>query len=137
MNSRHAFAGLLLATSLFVGSASADTTSGTARDLNRVVEHRLAEAGLTESVRPFSVAPALVQLRRYVEPGRNVKLVCVIDLALFDRQGALLATVRGNAATPGENRAEAIEAAARAAVSRLPTALQALRERTQEHVAQQ
>jgi hypothetical protein len=76
-------------------------------------------------------------LRRYVEPGRNVKLVCVIDLAVFDRQGALLATVRGNAATPGENRAEAIEAAARAAVSRLPSALQALRERTQEHVAQQ
>jgi hypothetical protein len=137
MTPRYAFAGLLLATTLFVGSASAESGAGNAREVKSAVEHQLWEAGLTDAVRPFSVAPALVQLRRYVEPGRRVKLVCVIDLALFDREGALLATVRGNAATPGESRVEAIDAAAQAAVSRLPSALQALRERAQEHVAQQ
>jgi hypothetical protein len=47
----------------------------------------------------------------------------VVDLALSDRQGALLASVRGNASTLGASEDETLDAAARSAVARLPAAL--------------
>jgi hypothetical protein len=68
-----------------------------------------------------------VQLRRYVEDApAQAKLVCLIDLALNDAKGNVVASVRGSATTPDTNPRETIDAAAHAAVSRLPGALQAL-----------
>ncbi len=123
----------MLAVTLLVGGAAAETT-----DLSRAVEQSLAQQSLTGAVSSYGISPTLVQLRRYVEPGHQVKLVCVIELALSNRQGAVLAKVRGSVATTGASRAETVNAAARAAVARLPLVLQALRERAPEqHVAQQ
>jgi len=90
-----------------------------------------------EAVSPYAITPTLVQLRRYVEPGRRVKLVCVIDLAISNQHGVVVATVRGSAATTGASRDEAVDAAMHAAVVRLPVVLQTLQERASEHVAQQ
>jgi hypothetical protein len=130
---------LLLATTLFAPGAIAKANtatlareparsaeSSTQQALRRIVERHIAEARLAESVSAYTISPALVQLRRYVEPGRKLKVVCVIDLILSDRQGALLATVRGSVATVGATPHEALDAAAHAAVARLPQALRAM-----------
>jgi hypothetical protein len=95
--------------------------------LQAAVARHLAEANLSESLSPYTLSPSLVQLRRYVERGgKEYQLVCVVDLALSDAQGTVVASVRGNTAARGASYREAIDAAAGAAVSRLPEALQAL-----------
>ncbi|HKY40187.1 MAG TPA: hypothetical protein VJN18_29830 [Polyangiaceae bacterium] len=136
MTARCASTCLLLATTLFVPDAIAKASpalareparsaeSSTPRALRRIVERHIAEARLAESVSAYTISPALVQLRRYVEPGRKLRMVCVVDLILSDRHGALLATVRGNATTVGATPHEALDAAAHAAVAGLPKALQ-------------
>lgn len=90
------------------------------------VKRHVSDAGLTEQLASYTVAPSVVQLRRYVEK-RKLKLVCVVDLAVKDHEGSLLASVRGNATAIGASPDEAVDAAAHAAVAQLPQALQALR----------
>ncbi len=115
------------------------TDAETRAALSRSLERHLAHAKLDDSLKPYQLSPSLVQLRRYVEsPSKQVKLVCVVDLALMDAQGVLVASVRGNVTTPSSERREAIDAAAHAVVSRLPAALQALgaSDKKREQVAQ-
>lgn len=131
----------LLAMTLSVSNAIAEPRSTGVRELarsggtdaeralRRAVERHVAEARLTDALSAYAISPSLVQLRRYVEPGRKVRLVCVVDLILLDRQGALLATVRGSASATGATPHEAVDAAAHAAVARLPRVLDAARAR--------
>jgi hypothetical protein len=142
MTARPARWGILLATLLsasFAMAGSADarvrisavqvpagTDAKTRAALNESLERYLADAHLVESLRPYTVSPSLVQLRRYVEDGRKAKLVCLVDLALSDSQGSVVASVRGSASTRDGSTRDTIDAAAHAAVSRLPSALQAL-----------
>lgn len=90
------------------------------------VQRHVAEAGLTDSLARYVITPSVVQLRRYVE-AKRLRLVCIVDLALRDEQGALVASVRGNAIAIGASPHEAIDSATHAAVARIPEALQALR----------
>jgi hypothetical protein len=110
---------------------SAETTSTSAeraeraeqarlkRALGEVVAREVASAGLGASLEPYSLSPALLQLRRYRQRERT-ELVCVVGLALEDRHGSLVAEVRGSAATSGQSALETLEAATRSAVARLP-----------------
>ena len=105
----------------------AGTDAKTRAALNESLERYLADAHLVESLRPYTISPSLVQLRRYVEDSRKqAKLVCLVDLALNDSQGNVVASVRGSASTRDGSPRDTIDAAAHAAVSRLPSALQAL-----------
>lgn len=106
----------------------AGTDAKTLATLNHSLQRYLADAHLVESLRPYTVSPSLVQLRRYVEHDtpKQAKLVCLIDLALSDARGNVVASVRGSATKRGGSARETIDAAAHAAVARLPGALQAL-----------
>lgn len=94
--------------------------------VSEALQRHLADAGLSDSLAGYAVAPAVAQLRRYVE-AKQLTLVCIVDLSVRDEQGTLLATVRGSAKTQGASAREAIDSATHAAVARLPQALQALR----------
>jgi hypothetical protein len=95
--------------------------------LSESLRRHLSQAELAESLRPYTVSPSLLQLRRYVEDTpKQAKLVCLIDLALNDSQGNIVASVRGSATTRDTSQRDTIDAAAHAAVARLPTALHAL-----------
>jgi hypothetical protein len=108
-------------------AAPAGTDARVRRALGESIEHELATAGLAPSLGDFTVAASLVQLRRYVKAqGAAVEWVCVVDLALLDQEGNVVVSVRGNAATPRGEARETLNAAAHAAVARLPEALQAL-----------
>jgi hypothetical protein len=96
-----------------------------------IVKRHLEQARLDPALRAYTVSPALVQLRRYVEPDSDVPaLVCVIDLALLDDGKKLVGRVRGSAKTVPASTMEALDAAARSAVAELPQLLVAI-ERSQ------
>lgn len=107
------------------GAAALSERSSAAAASDALQRH-LADAGLADSLVGYAVTPSVAQLRRYVE-SKRVMLVCIVDLALRDEQGTLLATVSGSAKTSGASPREAIDSATHAAVARLPQALQALR----------
>lgn len=86
-----------------------------------VVKREITAAHFDPALRAYTIAPALVQLRRYVEPGADaVALVCVLDLALVDNAGTVLGSVRGSAKTIPANDRDALQAATRAAIAELP-----------------
>jgi len=103
--------------------ASAERSNAAA--VSDALQRQLADAGLTDSFAGYAISPSVAQLRRYVEADRLV-LVCIVDLALRNEQGSLVATVRGSATTSGSSPNDAIDSATHAAVARLPLALQAL-----------
>jgi hypothetical protein len=107
-------------------SAPAGTDARVKRALSRSVKTHITEAGLATKLSGYRISPALIELRRFIEPGETVgRTVCVVDLSLQDTAGALLANVRGNAASLGATQLDAVDAAAQSAVERLPvTALQ-------------
>jgi hypothetical protein len=107
--------------------APAGTDAKTRAALSEAVRRHLAGAHVT-GLSAYSISPALVQLRRYVEEPKRAKLVCLVDLALNDDQGRVVASVQGRATTRDASPAQVIDAAAHAAVSRLPGAIQALGE---------
>lgn len=143
MNTQHPRLGWLLAASLLtstalaaasdssiaVGPASAPAGTGARikSALRTSVQHHLNEAHLNDALGSYTVSPSLIQLRRYAEPGSD-KLVCIVGLALSGERG-VIADVRGNVATRGTSQLEAVDAAAAAAVARLPGVLAQLRER--------
>ena len=106
--------------------APAGTDARARAALSDSLRRQLAEPGLADSLRPYTVSPSLTQLRRYVEGSKQARLVCMVDLALSDMHGQVLASVRGRATTHGASSQEAIDAAAHAAVTRLPGVLEAL-----------
>jgi hypothetical protein len=109
--------------------APAGTDARARAALSESLHRYLSDAALADSLRPYTVSPSLIQLRRYVEGSKQTKLVCMVDLALSDTQGQVVASVRGSATTRGASSRETIDAAAQAAVTRLPGALQALNAR--------
>lgn len=112
------------AASQLSGSASSQQKSQAA--VSSALQRHLADLELTDVLAGYAISPSVVQLRRYVE-SKRVLLVCIVDLSLRDEQGRLLATVSGSAKTSGASARDAIDSATRAAVARLPQALQALR----------
>jgi hypothetical protein len=105
--------------------------------LQNSVAQRLTEAGLTRSLEGYSLSPSLVQLRSYVEPGqKHARLVCIVGLALSSDRG-VVANIRGSAMTVGTSQLSAVDAAAQAAVARLPAVLSQLQARdSNDRVAQ-
>jgi len=107
-------------------TAPATTDARVRAALREAVRRELAEADLGATLRDYTVSPSLIQMRRYVESDtRQLKLVCIVSLSLRDDQGALLASVNGNATTINATQRDTLDAAAHAAVVRLPEALRA------------
>jgi hypothetical protein len=111
--------------------AGAAVDARTRAAVRAVVKRHISQAQLDPALRAYTISPALVQLRRYVDAdGSPPSLVCVIELALFDDQKKLIGSVRGSAKAVPADKREALNAAARAAVAELPQLLAAL-ERSQ------
>jgi len=97
------------------------------RSLERAVTRHVAESGLGGSLRGFALAPTIVQLRRYAEPGnKHGKVVCIVSLAVTNQHQVLLAEVRGSAAALGGASVDAVDAAAASAVARVREVLSQL-----------
>ncbi|HYQ14314.1 MAG TPA: hypothetical protein VEQ58_01100 [Polyangiaceae bacterium] len=117
------------------GVAPATAPAGTDPQLTRAlrlsVAQHLAAAGLEGSLGGYSLSPALIQLRRYVDPGqKSTKFVCVVGLSLQNEQREVVAEIRGNAAAVAPSSPlDAIDAAAHSAVLRVPGALAAVQAR--------
>jgi hypothetical protein len=148
MNIRRSSLGLALATVLAVSAsaaaaptrssqggveqatAPAGTDPQVRRALRLAVAQHLAEAGLESELSGFSVSPALLQLRRYVDPGqKRTKFVCVVALSVQNEQHEIVAEIRGSAATLGASQLDAVDAAAHSAVLRIAGTLAELRAR--------
>lgn len=95
------------------------------RDLREALARHVAQAGLGASLRGYSLSPAIVQLRRYVD-GKQTKAVCIVSLVLKSGDDDVLAEIRGSASALGGTTAEALDAAVHSAVSRVPDALSKL-----------
>lgn len=110
-------------------SAPAGTDPRLKLALRNSVSQRLTDAGLVRSLEGYSLSPSLVQLRSYVEPGqKHARLVCIVGLALSNDHG-VVADIRGSAMIIGRSRVSAVDAAAQAAVARLPAVLSQLQAR--------
>src|ERR1041384_7965699 len=97
------------------------------RALQQAVTKHVAQSGIGSSLRGYALAPAIVQLRRYAEPGtKQTKVVCIVSLAVKNQNEELLAEVRGSAAALGGSSLDAVDAAAGSAVSRVPEVLSKL-----------
>ncbi len=112
--------------------SAAATKGAAAKDpklaLPRLVSKHAAESGIDRELRGYSLSPQLVQLRRYVEPGQDqLKVICIVSIALKDPSDSLVGEVKGTASTSDGNALDALDAAARAAVLRVPSALAKLR----------
>jgi hypothetical protein len=109
------------------------------RALGDAVAQHAAASGLAKTLQGYSLSPALVQLRRYTEPGqKQAKVVCIVSVALKDPRDNLLAEVRGSASASGAGASPlgALDAAAQAAVMRVPAALAKLRGESGAQIAQ-
>lgn len=108
-------------------SAATPSKAELQQALERAVTRHVARSGLGSSLRGYALAPAIVQLRRYAEPGnKHGKVVCIVSLAVTTQHKELLAEVRGSAAALGDASVDAVDAAAAAAVSRVPEVLSQL-----------
>lgn len=117
-------------------SAPAGTDARIKQALSDTVKAQIGQAGLEPKLRGYSIAPSLVQLRRFIEPGKKqARTVCVVDLALHDTAKGLVANVRGNASSVSATQLATLDAAAQAAVDRLPETLAALQNPERARVA--
>lgn len=120
-------------------SRAAPSHSSLQHALDRAVARHLAKAGIDAALRGYSLAPSVVQLRRYTEPGKGQsKVVCVVSLAVKGEQNELVGEVRGSAAAVGANASaiDALEGAAESAVGRMPDLLSKLPNAGRDRVAQ-
>jgi hypothetical protein len=107
--------------------------------LEKAVTRHVAKAGLSGALGRYSLAPSVVQLRRYADPGKaQFKVVCVVSLAIKGERDELVGEVRGSAAALGATASamDALDAAAESAVGRMPAALSKLQGASNERVAQ-
>jgi hypothetical protein len=96
--------------------------------LRASIRQQLTRAHLDAALEGYALSPSLIQLRRYVESApKRTKLVCIVGIALRTDRG-IVADVRGSSATSGMSAVDTIDAAAHAAVERLPSALAQARE---------
>ncbi len=94
------------------------------QSLREAVTRHVARAGLKASLRGYSLSPAIVQLRRYTEPGqKQARTVCIVSLVLKNDHDVVLADIQGRAQALGASPLDALDAAAESAVSRVPDAL--------------
>lgn len=144
MSIRRASFGLVLA-ALVATTASAAAprpTSGNAaearaaadpkleRALREAVAQHVSDAGLAESLKGYSLAASLLQLRRYVDPGqKRTKFVCVVELSVQNAEREVVVQVSGSAAAFDGSAREVIDRAAHSAVLRVPEALADLQAR--------
>jgi hypothetical protein len=111
-------------------NAPAGTDPQVRQALRLAVAQHLAAAGLDGALGGYSLSPALLQLRRYVDPGqKRTKFVCVVALTVQNEQREILAEIRGSAATLGASQLDAIDAAAHSAVLHVPDTLASLKAR--------
>jgi len=116
--------------------APAGTDARIKQALSESIKAQIGQAGLAPKLRGYSISPSLVQLRRFIEPGqKQARTVCVVDLALNDTAKGLVANVRGNASSVGATPLATLDAAAQAAVARLPETLSALQNPERTRVA--
>ena len=116
-------------------SAPAGTDARIKQALSDSIRTQVVTAGLTPKLHGYRLSPALIQLRRFIEPGqKQPRTVCVVELGLNDG-GGLLANVRGNASSVGASQLATLDAAAHAAVERLPETLSALQNRPRARIA--
>jgi len=117
-------------------SAPAGTDARLKQALSASIRVHAGQAGLTDKLRGYSISPALIQLRRFIDPGQKTpRTVCVVELALHDSGRGLVASVRGNASAMGATHLATLDAAAQAAVDRLPATLSALEDLRRTRVA--
>lgn len=117
-------------------SEKAASSSDAGRALAQLVSRQAAESGLDRELQGYSLSPKLLQLRRYVEPGRKqLKVVCIVSIALKDPRDVLVAEVRGTASAIDGGAQAALEAASYAAVMRVPSALAKLRGAADSEIA--
>ena len=117
-------------------SAPAGTDARIKQALRESIRAQVGQAGLAAKLRGFSISPSLVQLRRFIDPGhQQPRTVCIVELGLHDSARGLVASVRGNASTVGATQLDTLDAAARAAVDRLPETLAALQDPQRSRVA--
>lgn len=113
-------------------TAPAGTDPQVTRALRLAVAQHLAAAGLDDALAGFSLSPALLELRRYVDPGqKTTKFVCVVGLSVQNDEREIVAEIRGTAATHGSSQLDAVDAAAHSAVLRVADTLAALKARGQ------
>lgn len=111
-------------------SAPAGTDPEVRQALRLALAQHLADAGLDRALEGYSLSPALLQLRRYVDPGqKRTKFVCVVGIAIQNEQREVVAEIRGSAATLGSSRLDAVDAAAHSAVLRIAPTLAELKAR--------
>src|SRR4051794_18788836 len=68
--------------------------------LSRSVKAQIGAAGFEAQLKGYSVLPALVELRRFIEPGqKQARTICVVDLGLHNNERGLVANVRGTSAS--------------------------------------
>ena len=104
-------------------TAPASIDAETRAAFRHAVTASLAEAGIA-SIRTYTVHPAIVQLRRYIEPGeKSPTLVCVISIAVSDDQSVLIAAGRGSATSRNATTLDVVEVASQSAVRSLAKAL--------------
>jgi hypothetical protein len=117
-------------------SAPAGTDARVTVALSESIKAQVNEARLASKLRGYTISPALIQLRRFIEPGqKRARTVCVVELALADAERGFVANVRGNASSFGATQLDTLDAAAHAAVARLPEALAALQDPRRTRIA--
>lgn len=117
-------------------SAPAGTDARIKQALSDSIRTQISMAGLEPKLHGYRISPALIQLRRFLEPGQNrARTVCVVELGLHDAQRGFVGNVRGNASSFGATQLDTLDAAAHAAVERLPQTLAALEDVSHSRVA--
>lgn len=117
-------------------SVPAGTDARIKQALSDSIRTQITTAGLEPKLSGYRISPALIQLRRFIEPGqKRARTVCVVELALHDAERGFVANVRGNASSFGATPLDTLDAAAQAAVNRLPETLAALQGAAHARVA--
>lgn len=102
-------------------TAPSSVDARTRAALRDAVRERLAGVEHPPWSPGYAVSVSLVQLRRYTGPDdATTHVVCIVDLALRDPHDVLVGSVRGRATTEGTRVTPSLDAAARAAVARVP-----------------
>lgn len=105
-------------------TAPASIAPDTRAAFRHAVTASVAETGFS-SDRAYTAYPAIVQLRRYIEPGeKSPTLVCVVSIAVSDDKSILIATMRGSATSRNAAAADVLEVASQSAVRSLVKALE-------------
>lgn len=111
-------------------TAPAGTDPQVRQALRVAIAQHLAAAGLDDALAGYSLSPALLELRRYVDPGqKRTKFVCVVGLSVQNAEREIVAEIRGSAATQGASQFDAVDAAAHSAVLRVADTLAELKSR--------